>query len=72
MKYHGPKEGREAAQASDAPAAELEQLSRSEHIFVCEAVAANPGTPGEVLAELQEDPSEKIRSRARRAMEAGR
>jgi Leucine rich repeat variant len=55
MMYHGPKERREAAQASDTPAVELGRLAQSEHIFVREAVAANPGTPGEVLASMLPD-----------------
>jgi hypothetical protein len=52
MKHHGPKEKLEAAQSRDTPAAELGRLAQSEYVFVREAVAANPGTPGDVLASL--------------------
>ena len=52
MKYHGPKDRRQAARAEETPEEELRELSQSEYIFVREAVAANSSTPGEVLSAM--------------------
>jgi hypothetical protein len=52
MKYHGPKDRLDAAQSSATPPEELALLSRSDYIFVREAVATNDKTPEEVLESL--------------------
>jgi len=51
-RYHGPKDRLDAAQDPSTPAQELGRLAESEHIFVREAVAANPGTPEAVLEAM--------------------
>ncbi len=51
-KYSGPKERLDAAKDPSTPPDELAMLSSSEHVFVQEAVAANPTAPPQVLEAL--------------------